>query len=186
MPLSGIKILGDKMNTFEAITTRYACRSFSDEQITDEELEKIIKAANAAPAASGDYSGLKITIVQNKELCKAIDAEAAANFPFPIPHPIYGAPTLVFISSTPNEHSEGIPFANASCIAQNMMIEANALGVDSLYAMGVPRFIQGNEEIMEKLNLPEGHTPLVVVCLGHDKDEVQVVKEDRLAYEIIK
>ena len=88
------------MNTFEAITTRYACRNFNDIQITDEELEKIIKTANAAPAASGDYSGLKITIVQNKELCDMIDKEASENFPFPLEHPTYGAPTLVVISST--------------------------------------------------------------------------------------
>ena len=174
------------MNTFEAITTRYACRNFTDEQITDDELEKIIKAANAAPAASGHYEGLKITIVQNKEICDEIDKEAAENFPFPIPHPTYGAPTLVVISSTPNENSDAIPFANASCIAQNMMVEANDLGVNSLYMMGVPLFIQGNVELLEKLNLPDGHTPLVVVGLGHDKDDVEVVKEERLAYEIIK
>ena len=173
------------MNTFEAITTRYACRNFSDEQVTDDELEKIIKAANAAPAASGHYEGLKITIVQNKEICDEIDKEAAENFPFPIPHPTYGAPTLVVISSTPNEQP-AVPFANASCIAENIMIEANDLGVNSLYMMGVPLFIQGNAELLDKLNLPDGHTPLVVVALGHDKDDVEVVKEERLAYEIIK
>lgn len=174
------------MNTFEAITTRYACRNFTDEQITDEELEKIIKAANAAPAASGDYSGLKITIVQNKDICSEIDSEAAQNFPFPIPHPTYGAPTLVVISSTANETSEAVPIANASCIAENMMIEANDLGINSLYMMGVPLFIQKNKELLEKLNLPNGHTPLVVVGLGHDNDDVTVVKEERLAYEIIR
>ena len=174
------------MNTFKAITTRYACRNFTDEQITDEELEKIIKAANAAPAASGDYSGLKITIVQNKEICDKIDKESADNFPFPIPHPTYGAPTLVVISSAANEHSEAVPIANASCIAENMMIEANDLGINSLYMMGVPKFIQKNTELLEDIKLPEGHTPLVVVGLGHDKDKVEVNKEDRLDYEIIK
>ncbi len=174
------------METFEAITTRYACRNYSDEQISDEELEKIIKAANAAPAASGDYSGLKITIVQNKELCDMIDKEAAENFPMPIPHPTYGAPTLVVISSAPNANSELVPIANASCIAENIMVEANDLGINSLYMMGVPLFIQSNEEILEKLNLPQDHTPLVVVGLGHDKDEVNVVKEERLSFEIIK
>ena len=66
------------------------------------------------------------------------------------------------------------------------MIEANALGINSLYMMGVPLFIQGNDEILEKLNLPEGHNPLVVVGLGHDRDEVEVIKEERLDYEIIK
>ena len=174
------------MNTFEAITTRYACRNFTDEQITNEELEKIIKAANAAPAASGDYSGLKITIVQNKDICSEIDSEAAQNFPFPIPHPTYGAPTLVVISSTENETSEAVPIANASCIAENMMIEANDMGINSLYMMGVPLFIQKNKELLEKLNLPNGHTPLVIVGLGHDNDDVTVVKEERLDYEIIR
>ena len=185
MPLSGIKILGEKMDTFEAITTRYACRNFSDEQITDEEVEKIIKAANAAPAASGKYEGLKITLVQNKEICDEIDKVAAENFPFPIPHPTYGAPTLVIISSTV-EDQPAIPYANASCIAENIMIEANDLGVNSLYMMGVPTFIQGDLDLLEKINLPDGHVPLVAVGLGHDKDDVEVVKEERLAYEIIK
>lgn len=174
------------MNTYEAITTRYSCRNYNEEQITDDEIEKIVKAANAAPAASGNYSGLKITIIQNKELCQLIDKTASQNFPFPLEHPTYNAPTLVIISSKEDEHSPVIPYANASCIAENIMIEANEIGINSLFTMGIPMFIQDDNEVMEKINLPKDYKPRVVVALGHDKNQVQTIKEDRLEYEIIK
>jgi len=41
------------MQTFEAIINRKGVRSFTDQQITDEQLKKLIHAANAAPISGG-------------------------------------------------------------------------------------------------------------------------------------
>ena len=41
------------MNVYEAITKRYSCREYTDEQLTEEETEKLIEAANAGPASMG-------------------------------------------------------------------------------------------------------------------------------------
>ena len=42
------------MNTHEAIMSRYACRKYTGEQLTEQELKALTDAANAAPVAMGD------------------------------------------------------------------------------------------------------------------------------------
>ena len=37
------------METLKSMLVRHSCRSYTDQQITDEQLEKILMAANAAP-----------------------------------------------------------------------------------------------------------------------------------------
>ena len=52
---------------FEVIKNRRSVRAYKDEQISDEEIEKILDAAIKAPTARGE-APWHFTVVQNKEL----------------------------------------------------------------------------------------------------------------------
>lgn len=69
------------INTENAIQKRYACRSFLTEQISEEQRELLIKAAQAAPVAMGDYSTVKLTVVQDQKLRNMIEQETAYGMP---------------------------------------------------------------------------------------------------------
>ena len=173
------------MNTFDAITGRYACRKYTDEQITPEQLDALLAAANAAPVGMGDYSGYEVIAVQDEEIRKAIDADTAHAMPMMGDHPTYEAPTLIFVCVKPNPQFEMIPYCGASCIAENIMIEATDLGLASVYIMAVPTVMQGKPELLEKLPLGEGFIPVILVSVGHAAQAHSVGKADRLTIKRI-
>lgn len=173
------------METLEAIINRYACRQYLNEQITEEQLNALIEAANAAPVGMGDYSGYELVIVQDEEIRKAIDEGTAHAMPVMGDHPTYEAPTLMFICVKPDEQFEMIPYCGASCIAENIMVQATALGLASVYIMAVPTAMQGKPELLEKLRMSEGFIPVVLVSVGKAKDEHEKKKPDRLKVSVI-
>ena len=168
------------MNTYEAITSRYACRNYTDEQITEAELKALIDAANAAPVAMGDYSGYELVVVQDEETRKAIDVGTAHAMPMMGDHPTYEAPTLMFICIKPNPQFEMIPYSGASCIAENIMVQATGLGLASVYIMAVPTVMQGKPELLRMLDMGDGFIPVVLVSVGHAAEKHDEVKADRL------
>ena len=173
------------METFEAITKRYACRSYTDEQLTMEETEMLIKAANASPAASNNYKVTKLTVVQNKELLSEIEKNTAHALPVLKDHPTFQAPTLMILSVKPNENVPFLPYCNASVIAENIMIQATSLGLASVFLMGVPLVMQQKKELLKKLNIIDDFIPIIVVAVGHAKNQISVNKPNRLNVEIL-
>ena len=173
------------MEAREAILNRYACRQYSEVQITEEQLKALIEAANAAPVGMGDYSGYELVVVQDEKIRKAIDEGTAHAMPVMGDHPTYEAPTLMFICVKPDEQFEMIPYCGASCIAENIMVQATALGLASVYIMAVPTVMQEKPELLEKLNMSEGFIPVVLVSVGKAKKESDVKKADRLKVSVI-
>lgn len=171
------------MNTFDAITSRYACRKYTNEQITQEQLDTLLSAANAAPVGMGDYSGYEVIVVQDEEIRKAIDAGTAHAMPVMGDHPTYEAPTLIFVCVKPNPQFEVIPYCGASCIAENIMIQATDLGLASVYIMAVPTVMQGKPELLEKLPLGEGFIPVILVSVGHAAQDHTAAKPKRLTFK---
>ena len=100
-------------------------------------------------------------------------------------HPTYEAPTLMFICVKPDEQFEMIPYCGALCIAENIMVQATALGLASVYIMAVPTVMQEKPELLEKLNMSEGFIPVVLVSVGKAKKESDVKKADRLKVSVI-
>lgn len=147
------------MNTENAIQKRYACRSFLTEQISEEQRELLIKAAQAAPVAMGDYSTVKLTVVQDQKLRNMIEQETAYGMPMMGEHPTYKAPTLFIISVKENAQFPVIPYCNASCMAENIMIQAAALELASVYIMAVPTVMQKKPELLSKLDIGDVFSP---------------------------
>ena len=171
------------MDAFDAITTRYACRAYTDEQLTADQTEMLIKAANAAPAASRDYSVIKLTVVQDAALRAEIEAATAHGLPALGDHPTFQAPTLMILSVLPNERLPMVAYCNASCAAENIMVQATALGLASVFLMGVPLVMRERPALLEKLNIVDGFMPVVVVAVGHAKRPGAAQKPERLRVE---
>ena len=171
------------MEAFEAITTRHSCRDYIVRQLSEEQTEKLIRAANAAPAASRNFNTVKLTVVQDAGLCAEIDRAAAFALPPLKEHPTFGAPTLMVLSVKPNRAAPFVPYCNASCMAENIMIEANALGLASVFLMGVPTVMKSRPELLEKLNIADGFEPAIVVAVGYAAEPVAEQKPMRILVE---
>ncbi len=146
------------MEVFEAISKRFSNRKFLEKQISNEDLNKILKAGMQAPVGRGKYEDMHITVIQNKDLLNEISNLADRSV-------FYSAPTLVIISARDDGH--GLDKENSACVAMNMLLSATALGIGNIYLNLVIGLIKENKEILNKLNLPEGFVPIVGVGLGY-------------------
>lgn len=162
------------MELFEAIEKRFSNRKYLDKQISDEDLNKILRAGMQAPIGRGKYEDMHITVIQNKELLDEISGLVDRSV-------FYKAPTLVIISA--RDDGYGLDKENSACVAMNMLLAATALDLGSIYLNLVIGLIKEHKEVLEKLNLPDGFIPVVGVGLGYA--DGSHIKEHKIKFNYI-
>jgi Nitroreductase len=106
--------------------------------------------------------------VQNPVLLKRIVAATAKVLAKDGYDALYGAPTLIIISAKRDEFlTEGLAYANAACIAENMLLAATDLGVGSVYLFTVLRGLLADKNLMKYLGLGDELKPVSSVALGY-------------------
>lgn len=177
------------MNTLDTLFSRKTVRSYTGEQLSDEQLATVMHAANAAPIGRGQYDTMHLTVIQNAALLTKIDTACAALFGDPSLHPLYGAPTLILVSTKVPEDmpSANVAFSNAAIVVQNMALAACELGLGVCHIWGAVRAINVTPEILEELHLPEGFTPCCAAALGVTEETYTLrnIPTDRIAADII-
>ena len=177
------------MTMIETICSRKSVRSYTGENITAEELEVILKAANASPIGMGQFDSLHLTVITNKELLAKIEASAAAMFGKPDMHPLYGAPALILVSSRkPAPMMENVAYSNAAIMAHNMALAATELGVGTCYIWGATAAMGRNPEVLAELKLPEGFMPCCAMCFGKTDVayECREIPENKIGRTVIE
>ncbi|MDR2808287.1 MAG: nitroreductase family protein [Spirochaetaceae bacterium] len=165
----------------KVIKSRRSIRSFSDEQIKQEELDLIVEAGMYAPSAAGKQAW-HFTVVQNQRVLDEISLEAkriyrsmdieflqnlGSNEQF---HAFFHAPTVIIISGAVNSIA---PNSDCAVAAQNIMLAAEALQIGSCWVSAVAVLSQTEQgkKIIESLGLPEGYAPFNSIVLGYKKAE---------------
>lgn len=176
------------MNTFENIYSRKSIRTYNGENVTESELNEILKAAYAAPVGRALYDTLNITVISNRDYLNRWEdyCEASSGH-----RPFYGAPTVILVSSaipSTDLKNVNVNFSNAAILVQNMAIAATELGVGSCHIWGAIRDLNDNEALLKELNLPEGMIPCCAIILGHtdEKYELREIPESRIKTNFIK
>lgn len=172
----------------KTIKNRRSVRSYSAEQISQEDLDLIIEAGIYAPTANNEQPW-HFTVIQNQELLRHInqtakdkmkmsDVEwvknAGSNPNFQV---TYHAPTLIIVSGRENGVSWRVDCAAA---IQNMLIAAESLNIGSVW-LGLLRYFFDQENEVEKLELPDGYKPFYGVAFGHKANdkEMEAPKRNR-------
>lgn len=175
----------------QALAERRSQREFRDAGVTDEELSQLLWAAQGivsddggrtAPSAGGLYpleifvvraSGLQHYLPQEHSLASVSDDDLR-----PIlwqqglqQDVLRDAPCIFLISAvftrTRAKYSvsaERYVYIEAGHVAQNLLLQATALG---LGAVPIGAF---DEELGERLALPDGELPIYFVAVGHSSD----------------
>ena len=176
------------MTTMETICSRKSIRNYTGESITNDELNAILKAANASPVGMGQFDSLHLTVISNAEILNKIEATAATMFGKPDMHPLYGAPTLVLVSSkAPAPMMENVAFSNAAIMVHNMALAATELGVGSCYIWGATAALSRNTELLAELNLPEVFIPCCAISLGKTEEiyELREIPTNKISQNTI-
>ncbi len=157
------------METMDAILKRRSCRSFTDQQISDEDLHRLLVAANAAPVGMATYDQLAISVIQDKQLIDKMEQAAKTALPdMRAEHPVYNAPTLILVSAKEKSGNyEPMHRMSVGCIIENIMLEAADLGLGSIFLMAVPTLAGKSPAIREAARVPEGFVPFAAAGVGY-------------------
>lgn len=176
------------MNTFDNLFSRRSIRTYNGKNITEAELDLILKAAYASPVGRALFDTLTLTVISNREYLNRWEDYCEAESGH---RPFYGAPTVILVSSlipSAELRSANVNFSNAAILVQNMAIAATELGIGSCHIWGAVRSLNVNEELLKELDLPEGMIPCCAITLGHtdEKYELRDIPENKIRTEFIK
>lgn len=163
--------------TLKVIKERRSTRKYKSEQIKDVDLEAIIEAGLYAPSATNNQSW-HFTVIQNPEVLEMLNTETkeigknspvetirkmSSNEKFNV---FYNAPTVVIISS---EDKALLAEVNCAAAMENMSIAAEALDLGTVWIGTVKGLFESEkrEEVMKKLEIPEGYSPFLSVAIGY-------------------
>lgn len=182
----------------ETIKNRRSIRSYTQEQIKDEELEAILEAGRYAPSAINQQLW-HFTVIQNQVLLSELNRsakEVAAQFDDEHIRKLgeneklnifYGAPTVILVSGKKGGLQAGSDIGTAArellledsslvkadCAAatQNMLLAAESLNLGACWVnLTIFAFAsEKGQQFRQQLQLPEGYNPLYSVIVGHKK-----------------
>lgn len=156
------------METLKTIALRQSVRAYKADQISEEALEMILKAACAAPVGRAKYENLQLTVVQSQAKLDEIREACGGAMDDPNANPTYSAPTLIIVSTRlDNDEITPISVANAACVVENMHLAATELGLGSVFLFGFIRALNMQNQLAPMINLPKGWAPVAALGVGY-------------------
>lgn len=151
------------------IYTRRSVRAFAEKKISKEDLEIIADVARYAPSGMNRQEW-KFTVVQNKDLIKALAKVITEELDRGPDYNFYGADTLI-ITTSPREAKYATE--DCACALQNMFLAAHSLGIGSVWINQLKGICDVPEirDVLRKINIPEDHICNGIAALGYAKDE---------------
>lgn len=148
------------MTFLELAQSRYTLRDMSDEEISDEDLEKILEAGRIAPTAKNSQSH-RVLVVRDKKSVDKIRACTPNHFNAPI---VMVVSYDTEISSTCNNPIGGESYGevDAAIVATHMVLQATELGIGSAI---VATF--DTEKLRREFHFPNNIKPVLLVDLGY-------------------
>ena len=148
------------------IHDRKSVRHFTGEHITDTDIDKILRAAMAAPAAI-HMLPWKFIVVKNKAQLKTL----ADGLPFA--QMLKKAGAAIVVCAVPEEaamNSEVFAILDCACASENILLAAEALDLGAVWTAVYP-----NKELMdfvrEQLDIPTNVIPLNIIPIGYPTGE---------------
>ena len=155
------------MDVFEAVKRRRSIRAYTGDNVSDEEVERLIDAARWAPSA-GNMQPWDFIIVRDSVTKQRLSA-AAVDQTF-----IEEAPIVIVVCADKNRSGWGYGGrgANLYCLQdtaaaiQNLLLTACAMGLGACW-IGAFR----EEEVERILKTPKGVRPVAIVPVGHPAEK---------------
>lgn len=161
------------------IARRYSCRDFTDQTLSEEQLQALALAAVQSPSAR-NRQPWRVIMVPNKALICEMDAEGMRVLQQMEDRSgydrimerggrlFYNAPCMVMLPIDASNKAAGM---DCGIVAQTVALAAASLGLNSVIC-GMARlaFAGGRaEEFRQRLGFPEGYEFGVSVLLGYER-----------------
>lgn len=170
------------MDYKELVQTRRSHRKFTEEQLTEEQVQLILRSALMSPTSKGQRAWQFVVTDDKMKLEKLSDAkDMGGQF-------IKGAALAVAVLGDPMQNDCWVE--DGSIAAYSMMLQAEDLGLGSCWVQmkgrGLSDGTSADEVIRGILDLPENLSCLCVVAFGHKAADRKLQDEEKLKWENVK
>lgn len=165
------------MDIYDAIYSRRSTRKFTDAEVTDAQVERLLRAAMAAPSA-GNGQPWRFLVVR--------DPETLAKLAVATPHagPVGRAPLgIIVLADEANEKFAGRWPLDCSAATQNILLAACAEGLGGCW-LGVYPGVEQEDAVAGILGNPEGMRIMCMIAVGVPDGETPAV--DRYEPEFVR
>jgi len=144
----------------DPVLTRRSIRKYTDEPVSEAHVERLLRAAMAAPSA-GDQRPWRFVVVRDRATLTAITEV------HPYARMLRQAPLAIVVCAD-TQLKKWPQFWEQDCAAatENILIEAEILGLGAVW-LGVHPLPERVEGIRRLLALPDHIVPFAVVAVGH-------------------
>jgi len=158
------------LDVFGAIRKRRSIRAFTREDVSEEEIEKLIDAARYAPSA-GNIQPWEFIVIRDFRIKRKLSV-AALDQTF-----IEEAPVVIVVCANEVRSGRGYGSRGAtlyclqdtSAAIQNMLLTACASGLGACW---VGAFHE--EDVRQILNIPMGVRPIAIIPVGHPAEKPEI------------
>ncbi len=158
---------------YKMILTRTSIRAYSDKAVDSATIEKLLRAAMAAPTAMNKQPWEFVVVTD-----KVILAELAEKFPNA--KMVAGAALAVVACGDINKGAGGAAapmwVSDLSAASQNLLLAAHSMGLGAVWTGVYPN----NEKVallQATLGLPENIIPLNIIPIGYPKEAIPAAKD---------
>ncbi len=151
-----------------AIFKRRSIRKYTDKVVSDQQIEKILRAGMAAPSA-GNQQPWHFVVIDDRDILNDI----------PKLHPYSkmlkeASHAIVVCGDVNLQRHEGYWVQDCSAATQNILLMATELGLGSVWLGVYPREdrVKGLKEL---LSLPENIIPLCIISIGYPAETKEPV-----------
>lgn len=152
----------------DAIFNRTSVRKYTDEKVTPEQIEMLMKAAMAAPSAC-NAQPWEFVVVQDREMLNKITQVHPYSFM------LKEAPLAIVVCADKNKKPSLVPDfdlfpQDCSAATENIMLQATDMGLGTVW-MGVYPMESMIEALSGLFELPENIVPFSMIAVGHPRGE---------------
>ncbi|MFC1975795.1 nitroreductase family protein [Chloroflexota bacterium] len=152
------------MDAIKAIMTRRSIRHYTNQPVSQELIEKILRGAMAAPSARNEQSW-QFVVIEDREILDAIPQyHHYADM-------LTEAPVAIAICGDVRQESHQEYWEqNCAAATQNLLLTAHALGLGTVW-LGIYPVEERVSKTKALLALPDGVIPMAIVALGYPAEE---------------
>lgn len=153
----------------EAIATRTSVRSYTNQAVEPEKIEKMLRAGMAAPSAVNKQPWHFVVVTEREQLDKLSEANPHAKM-------LESAPLAIIVcgnmDKTLEGNAEGFWIQDCSAATENILLAAHAMGLGAVWT-GLYPGIERCFAVSEVIGTPEYIVPLSMIVIGYPDSDNQ-------------
>lgn len=152
-----------KLDVLSVISTRRSIREYTEQTITDEQINTILNAGFCAPSAKNKRPW-NFIVIKNKD--RLMELSKTNNNCKMIQH---ANCCIIVCGDKVLQGIRELLIADCSASTQNMLLASHGLGIGAVWC-GIVQNSEWRKQIVAQFKLPESIIPISVISLGYPKE----------------